>query len=68
MIFRGDPKDRDKREFTVLWLDAESRVLAGMNVNVWEGLDDLKDLIRWRKPVDADRIADPGVPLNDLGG
>jgi 3-phenylpropionate/trans-cinnamate dioxygenase ferredoxin reductase subunit len=64
-VFRGDP---DGREFTVFWLDAESRVLAGMNVNVWEGLDDIKDLIRSRKPVDAGRLADADVPLGELGG
>ncbi|HYO01300.1 MAG TPA: FAD-dependent oxidoreductase [Mycobacterium sp.] len=66
VVFRGDPKDRDKREFTVFWLDGESRVLAGMNVNVWEGLDDIKDLIRSRRPVDAGRLADSGLPLADL--
>jgi 3-phenylpropionate/trans-cinnamate dioxygenase ferredoxin reductase subunit len=65
VVFRGDP---DGREFTVFWLDAESRVLAGMNVNVWEGLDDIKDLIRSRKPVDAGRLADADVPLGQLGG
>jgi 3-phenylpropionate/trans-cinnamate dioxygenase ferredoxin reductase subunit len=64
-VFRGDP---DGREFTMFWLDAESRVLAGMNVNVWEGLDDIKDLIRSRKPVDAGRLADADVPLGELGG
>jgi 3-phenylpropionate/trans-cinnamate dioxygenase ferredoxin reductase subunit len=64
-VFRGDV---DKREFTVFWLDAETRVLAGMNVNVWDGLDDIKDLIRSRKPVDAGRLANPDVPLGELGG
>ena len=64
-VFRGDV---DKREFTVFWLDGQSRVLAGMNVNVWEGLDDIKDLIRSRKPVDAGRLANPDVPLGELGG
>jgi 3-phenylpropionate/trans-cinnamate dioxygenase ferredoxin reductase subunit len=64
-VFRGDA---DKREVTVFWLDGESRVLAGMNVNVWEGLDDIKDLIRSRKPVAADKLADPRTPLGELGG
>ena len=44
-------------------LDADDRVLAGMNVNVWEGLEDIKDLVRSRVPVDPDRLADPGQPL-----
>jgi 3-phenylpropionate/trans-cinnamate dioxygenase ferredoxin reductase subunit len=64
-VFRGDVGGR---EFTVFWLDAESRVLAGMNVNVWEGLDDIKDLIRSREPVDPGRLADTDVPLAELGG
>ena len=41
-------QDVDAREFTAFWLDGEDRVLAGMNVNIWEGLDDIKDLIRSR--------------------
>jgi 3-phenylpropionate/trans-cinnamate dioxygenase ferredoxin reductase component len=41
------------REFTVYWLDGDDRVLAGMNVNIWEGLDDIKALIRERRPLPA---------------
>jgi 3-phenylpropionate/trans-cinnamate dioxygenase ferredoxin reductase subunit len=51
----------------VFWLDGDSRVLAGMNVNVWEGLDDIKGLIRSREPVAADQLADPDAPLGELG-
>jgi 3-phenylpropionate/trans-cinnamate dioxygenase ferredoxin reductase component len=65
VVFRGD---LEKREFTAFWLDAQRRVLAGMNVNVWEGLDDVKALIRARKPVDADKLANVDVPLGELGG
>lgn len=54
-VFRGDV---DKREFTVFWLDRANRVLAGMNVNIWEGLDDIKALIRSRSSVDPVRLAD----------
>ncbi|MBJ7340799.1 FAD-dependent oxidoreductase [Mycolicibacterium sp.] len=67
VVFRGDPKD-DKREFTVFWLDGDRRVLAGMNVNVWDGLDDIKDLIRSRTPVDTGRLADSDIPLGDVAG
>jgi 3-phenylpropionate/trans-cinnamate dioxygenase ferredoxin reductase component len=63
VVFRGDTA---KREFTVFWLDSEKRVLAGMNVNVWEGLDDIKAVVRSRKPVDAAKLADPKVALRDL--
>ena len=41
------------REFTAFWLDGDDRVLAGMNVNIWEGLDDIKALIRSRAPLGA---------------
>jgi 3-phenylpropionate/trans-cinnamate dioxygenase ferredoxin reductase component len=48
VVFRGDVAGR---EFTAFWLDGENRVLAGMNVNIWEGLDDIKALIRERRPL-----------------
>jgi 3-phenylpropionate/trans-cinnamate dioxygenase ferredoxin reductase subunit len=63
VVFRGDVAGR---EFVAFWLDAENRVLAGMNVNIWDVLDDVKALIRSRTPVDADRLADPQSPLSDL--
>jgi 3-phenylpropionate/trans-cinnamate dioxygenase ferredoxin reductase subunit len=50
VVFRGDVA---KREFTAFWLNADDRVLAGMNVNIWEGLDDIKQLIRSREPLGA---------------
>lgn len=53
MVTRGDVAGR---EFTAFWLDGENRVLAGMNVNIWEGLDDIKSLIRSREPVDPDQL------------
>lgn len=60
VVFRGDVAGR---EFVAFWLDASNRVLAGMNVNVWDVLDDVKALIRSGAPVDPDRIADPAQPL-----
>jgi 3-phenylpropionate/trans-cinnamate dioxygenase ferredoxin reductase subunit len=56
VLFRGDVAGR---EFTAFWLDGDNRVLAGMNVNIWEGLDDIKSLIRSREPVDPDRLTGP---------
>jgi 3-phenylpropionate/trans-cinnamate dioxygenase ferredoxin reductase component len=50
VVFRGDVA---KREFTSFWLDHDDRVLAGMNVNIWEGLDDIKELIRSRATLGA---------------
>ena len=53
VVFRGDVAGR---EFTAFWLDDANRVLAGMNVNIWEGLDDIKSLVRSREPVDPDQL------------
>ncbi|MFB9927793.1 NAD(P)/FAD-dependent oxidoreductase [Amycolatopsis halotolerans] len=62
VVFRGDVAGR---EFIAFWLK-ENRVLAGMNVNVWDVTDPIKALIRSGKAVDPERLADPGVPLEDL--
>ncbi|OMB99461.1 pyridine nucleotide-disulfide oxidoreductase [Mycobacterium sp. NS-7484] len=61
VVFRGDVAGR---EFVAFWLDTDNRVLAGMNVNVWDVLDDVKAMIRARTPVDPQRIADPAQPLS----
>lgn len=63
VVYRGDV---DGREFVSFWLDGSNRVLAGMNVNIWEGLDDIKALIRSQTPVDPDALADPRAPLSEL--
>jgi 3-phenylpropionate/trans-cinnamate dioxygenase ferredoxin reductase component len=63
VVIRGD---LNAREFIAFWLDAESRVLAGMNVNVWDVTDPVKALIRSRATVATSRLADPDVPLEDL--
>lgn len=63
VVFRGDV---GKREFTAFWLDAKKRVLAGMNVNIWDGLDDIKAIIRAGAKIDTDRLSDPEVPLSEL--
>ena len=55
MVFRGDVAGR---EFVAFWLDGDDRVLAGMNVNIWDVLDDVKALIRSRESVDPDRLVD----------
>ncbi|MEU1727960.1 FAD-dependent oxidoreductase [Nonomuraea sp. NPDC005692] len=63
VVVRGD---LDAREFIAFWLDEEDRVLAAMNVNVWDVTDHTQALIRSRKPVDRARLADPGTPLDQL--
>ena len=62
VVFRGDPATR---EFVAFWL-AEHRVVAGMNVNVWDVIDPIKRLISERVTVDDRRLADPDVPLEEL--
>jgi 3-phenylpropionate/trans-cinnamate dioxygenase ferredoxin reductase subunit len=37
-----------------------------MNANIWDQGDGIKALIRGGGTVDADRLADPSVPLADL--
>jgi 3-phenylpropionate/trans-cinnamate dioxygenase ferredoxin reductase subunit len=62
MVVRGD---MSRREFLAFWLK-DGRVLAGMNANVWDQGEDIKALVRGGTTVDADRLADPSVPLADL--
>ncbi|MER6671332.1 oxidoreductase C-terminal domain-containing protein, partial [Amycolatopsis japonica] len=62
VVFRGDV---EAREFIAFWLK-EDRVLAGMNVNVWDVTDPIKALIRGGRPVDPDRLADSAVPLAEV--
>jgi 3-phenylpropionate/trans-cinnamate dioxygenase ferredoxin reductase subunit len=64
VVFRGDT-DAHPGEYIAFWL-AGGRVLAGMNVNVWDVTDDIKALIQSRAVVDPLRLADVSVPLADL--
>ncbi|MEU3460301.1 FAD-dependent oxidoreductase [Streptomyces sp. NPDC006733] len=62
VVCRGDI---GKREFIAFWL-SEGRVLAGMNVNVWDVTDPIQQLIRSGRTVDPDRLSDPTVPLTSF--
>ncbi|MFF5024425.1 NAD(P)/FAD-dependent oxidoreductase [Streptomyces collinus] len=62
VVIRGDA---GKREFIAFWV-REGRVLAGMNVNVWDVTDPIQRLIRSRAAVDTEALADPHVPLDGL--
>jgi 3-phenylpropionate/trans-cinnamate dioxygenase ferredoxin reductase subunit len=59
VVLRGDVPGR---AFIAFWL-SRGRVLAGMNVNLWDVNDAITDLIRSGRPVDPARLADPAVPL-----
>jgi 3-phenylpropionate/trans-cinnamate dioxygenase ferredoxin reductase subunit len=62
VVLRGDP---ESGEWLAFWLSG-GRVQAGMTVNVWDQGDPVKALARDRASVDRSRLADPGVPLDDL--
>jgi 3-phenylpropionate/trans-cinnamate dioxygenase ferredoxin reductase subunit len=70
VIYRGDPTigpDRNP-EFLAFWVKGD-RVLAGMNVNVWDVQDDIQALVRvgyTGRGVDLDQLVNPGVPLAEL--
>ncbi|MFG2935970.1 NAD(P)/FAD-dependent oxidoreductase [Streptomyces sp. NPDC048282] len=62
VVIRGDA---GKREFIAFWVK-EGRVLAGMNVNVWDVTEDIQKLVRSAEPVDTEALADPKTPLGSL--
>jgi 3-phenylpropionate/trans-cinnamate dioxygenase ferredoxin reductase subunit len=62
VVVRGDLQ---RREFVAFWTD-QGRVVAGMNVNVWDVNDTVQQLIRSGERIDPARLSDPGLPLEDL--
>jgi 3-phenylpropionate/trans-cinnamate dioxygenase ferredoxin reductase subunit len=61
VVFRGDPAGR---EFIAFWLTGD-RVVAGMNVNVWDVTEPIQRLIRERVAVDDRSLVDPEFPLDE---
>lgn len=57
-----------RREGIVFWLAADGRVVAGMNVNVWDVNEQVQRLIRSRRVVSREELVDPAVPLDALAG
>jgi 3-phenylpropionate/trans-cinnamate dioxygenase ferredoxin reductase subunit len=55
-VVRGDTA---AREFVALWLQGE-RLVAGMNVNVWDVQDRIRELIATGTPVDDAVLAEFG--------
>ena len=64
VVFRGDPASR---EFVAFWL-REQRVVAGMNVNVWDVNEHVQALIRSRRAVATAELVDPNTALASLAG
>jgi 3-phenylpropionate/trans-cinnamate dioxygenase ferredoxin reductase subunit len=63
VVLRGDPDAGEG--FVAFWL-REGRVVAGMNVNVWDVNQHVQELIRTGRLVDPRALADPGTPLDSL--
>ncbi len=64
VVVRGD---LGAREFVAFWLDDADRILAAMNVNVWDVVDVVRPLIVDRVVVDPDKLADPDTAYSDVG-
>jgi NADPH-dependent 2,4-dienoyl-CoA reductase/sulfur reductase-like enzyme len=70
VLFRGDPTVRDGTapQFLAFWV-AGDRVLAGMDVNVWDVIDPIQDVVRSGHTghgVDLTKLADPHIALGNL--
>jgi 3-phenylpropionate/trans-cinnamate dioxygenase ferredoxin reductase subunit len=59
VVIRGDVA---AREFHAFWI-ADSRVIAAMNVNLWDDGKALRRLVESEERVDPARLADAAVPL-----
>lgn len=64
VVFRGD---RAGRAFVAFWV-AAGRVVAGMNVNVWDVNETVQRFIRSGVRVDPERLANENIALEDLLG
>jgi 3-phenylpropionate/trans-cinnamate dioxygenase ferredoxin reductase subunit len=62
LVIRGD---MGSREFIAFWVRGD-RLMAGMNVNVWDVSDPIQELVHSRANVDRARLADPDVPLQEV--
>ncbi|GAB3038063.1 FAD-dependent oxidoreductase [Parafrigoribacterium mesophilum] len=62
LVYRGNP---ESHEFIVFWV-ADGKVVAGMNVNVWDVNEDVQGIIRRGNTVDPAKLADESVPLGSL--
>jgi 3-phenylpropionate/trans-cinnamate dioxygenase ferredoxin reductase subunit len=64
VVFRGK---RDGGEFIAFWLQG-GRVIAGMNVNVWDVNEHVQELVRSRRAIDVAELIDSDTPLESLLG
>ncbi len=67
VVLRGATDASADLLFTAFWLrgpEAEAEVVAGMHVNDWDAIGDVRRLVG--TTVDAARLADAGVPLSEV--
>jgi 3-phenylpropionate/trans-cinnamate dioxygenase ferredoxin reductase subunit len=62
LVLRGD---MGSREFVAFWVRGD-RLMAGMNVNVWDVSDPIQELVHSRATVDRGRLADSDVPIAEV--
>jgi 3-phenylpropionate/trans-cinnamate dioxygenase ferredoxin reductase subunit len=62
VVYRGAV---DNGEFIAFWLN-DQRVIAGMNVNVWDVNEDVQTLIRSRQHINPAALRDQSTPLGEL--
>jgi 3-phenylpropionate/trans-cinnamate dioxygenase ferredoxin reductase component len=62
LVVRGD---MGSREFIAFWVRGD-RLMAGMNVNVWDVSDPIQELVRSGASVDRGRLADTDVPVEEV--
>lgn len=62
IVYRGDPSSG---AFVAFWVQG-SRVVAGMNVNIWDVNESIQSLVRSGQAVDLRALQDDSVPLDDV--
>ncbi len=62
IVYRGDPADG---KFIAFWL-RDGRLLAGMNVDIWDVREAIAAIVASGRPVDPSALADPDVDLATL--
>lgn len=67
VVVRGSvqPNADGALEFIAFWTSRD-RVIAGMNVNIWDTNEHIQSLIRSAAPVDKSKLSDPSVGLTEL--
>ena len=52
-------------EFVAFWLK-DQRLVAGLNMNVWDASEPIREPIRSRRALDPRELVDPAVPLSEF--